>query len=316
MGWNIPKWVMLLVAFALCAVGLALPVDLDQDINEYIDNANSAVESGSLGNATLKLTWYAGIFIPLVKLTGGDAAAAVNVLKAMLFSALVLASARYSRDFRVLVCFVVMFVVVPAFSENYLEYLRQATAMVFMLQAVTVKRRVYALFLGAVSVVLHWALILIAAALFFSWLWNYLSVRRDNRDPPSIFPVFLGGLTASIIFLIVVIAVPSGEVSTAFLFGDSVRSSIGGFSYCMLFFAVTGVVRFMERKRSVSSDYLLTLSGLLVVGYPFFIDFGRMFSLILPFYAQSAFCGCRPNVFGALRILACVVFGSAYKILG
>jgi len=282
---------------------------LGEDWESYYLN----LEADVLLIDTVKQYWYRYFLFPLrIWLGSSDSALmAVKLITVSTFFVVYQRSAKTLSDF--LVLFVVL-IFVPSMSDNYMELLRQGTALSIALVATTLSGNLlrYAVYL--IAVLFHAVSTFPIALIIFSGAIFKANGPTGKCERVKFLATCL--LIALILSLVSCTLLISGfssdflDLDIMFFQGD--RSNLYAVIFLVLY--ATYLIFQSLASRQVLHCVSFFMVGAVLAFYPVTTDFGRMITLISPFHFAAAFLIDR-NFQRKIDALAAVAFGSALALI-
>jgi len=204
---------------------------------------------------------------------------------------------------------------VPAFTENYQEFLRQGTSIAILLFSFTTKNKYLRYLSLALSALFHF--VAFVPIIFFYFSRVFFGINKFNNDLckrsswtfPSLSIVLILSVFVSFYFLAIGNQTLS-ENKISFFQGN--RTSIFAIIYLFVYGSYLLII-INKSKIILHIVSFLIVSSILFV-YTFLTDFGRMISLVIPIHFASTVLIDEKLKFN-IDALATIVFGTVLTII-
>ncbi|MEK9750162.1 MAG: hypothetical protein VW236_01245 [Flavobacteriaceae bacterium] len=271
----------LLISLILVVYLSSLPIDLSQDLGSYVMN----LENNALIFDVTKSFWYTVILFPIHLITTN----AENTILVMKMGILLSFYYAYSRKQNIGEKILIggLLILLPTISENYEEFLRQGTALVFAIIGFYSRNKYMRIGFFILALAFHPIVIL---PILFYHLPIFL-LKKDKVDEGIFirlrlsFWIQLMFLYASIIICLLIIVFRE-ELIIEIEYFEGKRENIFAATYLITYSIYLNVVSNKQRKILHISSNLMILA--ILACYPLITDFGRMISIVTPIHLMAA----------------------------
>lgn len=288
-----------------------LDFDWSQDIAAYYENLSKRDLFGEEIAVDHKAYWYRFFVYPVQDHFGGIEVT-LTIVKVVNISLFLIALRGWPQSHLEWAGVALVVLITPALFENFVEFLRQGTAIGVFLLGLSYKPRIARWPLFVLSVMLHGGVLLLLVAVLAGVGLSKIPFERIKTNLP--FPV--APIAVMAVVLVAALGSPLwseiiGVVPGMFGFLSGSRGNPLGMLYLAAYATYLGFLVFVYRSSSHAPPFV----GLLILCacYVVLTDFGRALSLILPLHLVAALTLTRPTL-RVMDLVALFFGGSIYLI--
>lgn len=289
-------------------------IDPDQDWASYLMNLENKNFLLSITKSFSIFFWYYFLLYP-IQILLGSSELALLLVKLLIVAICFYVYQKKIKNKRGLFIILLFLIFVPAFTENYQEFLRQGTSIAILLFSFTTKNKYLRYLSLALSALFHF--VAFVPIIFFYFSRVFFGINKFNNDLckrsswtfPSLSIVLILSVFVSFYFLAIGNQTLS-ENKISFFQGN--RTSIFAIIYLFVYGSYLLII-INKSKIILHIVSFLIVSSILFV-YTFLTDFGRMISLVIPIHFASTVLIDEKLKFN-IDALATIVFGTVLTII-